>query len=85
MNPGLKAARLLQRLSYDHRFIKKQVLALEKKSFTIENKIDWSRSLNFGDFKGLTGFRQTFLVSFSIKKAKGSSVRRAHLPSPLLL
>ena len=41
----------------------------------IENKIDYSRILGIGDFKGLTGFRHARKVLFfsSLREAKGDS------------
>ena len=41
-------------LNYDHRFINKRMLKLEKTSLTRENKIEQSRSLGCGERKGLT-------------------------------
>ena len=41
-----------------------------KKPVWRRNKIYSSRNLGFGDFKELTWFRQSFLFSFSPKKAK---------------
>ena len=42
----------------------------------IENKIDYSRILGIGDFKGLTGFRhaQSFLFFSSLREAKEDSL-----------
>ena len=41
----------------------------------IENKIDYSRILGIGDFKGLTGFRdaQSVLFLSSLREAKEAS------------
>ena len=50
--------RLPQRLGYGHRFINERMLALEKTSFTREDKVDYSRSLSFGDLEGLPGVIQ---------------------------
>jgi len=50
--------RLLQRLGYGRRLINERMLALEKTSFTREDKVEESRSLSFGDLEGLLGVIQ---------------------------
>ena len=49
-----------------------------KKPVWRRNKIYSSRNLGFGDFKELTWFKQSFLFSFSAKKAKRGSTHRAN-------
>ena len=50
------------------------------------NKIDLFRGLGFGDFKGLTRFRQSLLFSYSItkKKIRGSSTLKVTFDCSLL-
>ena len=48
-------------LRYDHQFVNKQMLTLEK--FDERSKTDESRRSGCGDFKGLTRFRQGLLFS----------------------
>ena len=49
-----------------------------KKPVWRRNKIYSSRNLGFGDFKELTWFKQSFLFSFSAKKAKRGSTHRVN-------
>lgn len=52
------------------------MLAVEKTSLTSGKKIDSSRILYCGDFKGLTPVRKSIRFSSSLKKTKGSSAHR---------
>ena len=76
-NPGLIAALLVQLAQFDHRFINKQMRALEK-----QNKVDSTRDQCCQEFKAFKGSMQLTQVEphflpLTVQKVKRLALRLA--------